>query len=120
MIFRETMRRARIKPEHVVRCAVYSCDAVILLAVPLWGLCISSAVHWGFLWSLMGQVHPLFHPYLVAFLLLALTLLTWRLATGYRMYLGFPDAISTCILSQVVVGLFLFTSYLLWSIRHLP
>jgi hypothetical protein len=116
MIFRQTMRQARIKPDHVVRCAVYSSDALILWAIPLLLFSRSQAFDWDSAWSLTAI---LLHPFIAALLLLALLLLTWRLATAYRMYLRFPVALFTCVLSQVVVVLFMLTAYLyaLWMVR---
>src|SRR5262245_61069213 len=108
MIFRQTMRQARIKPDHVVRCAVYSSDALILWAIPLLLVWRTALFHWDSLWSYIGI---LFHPAIAGPLLLALLLLTWRLATAYCMYLRFPSVLFTCVLSQVVVVLFMLTAY---------
>jgi hypothetical protein len=116
MIFRQTMRQARIKPDHVVRCAVYSSDAVILMAAPIL-LLVRHADVLGYYGRFSGwaMVGPLVWLPILGPLLLALLILTWRLATAYRMYLGFPNAIVTCILSQVVVGLAMLTTYLIWA-----
>jgi hypothetical protein len=118
MIFRQTMRQARIVPDHVVRCAVYSWDALILMALPLYFVArLAGSFRYSF--SGWGLVGPVVSPPILLLLLISLGLLTLRLATAYRMYLRFPHAIATCILSQIVVGLAMFTAYLIWVTSRL-
>jgi hypothetical protein len=119
MIFRQTMRQARIKSDHVVRCVVYSSDVLILMALPLW-LVVAAMIDAGYSGRLSGWmfVGPLFEPPVVLVLVVALAALTWRLAAAYRLYLRFPAAAVTCILSQVVVALAMLTGYMLWVTRN--
>ncbi|HEY7091437.1 MAG TPA: hypothetical protein VH518_25290 [Tepidisphaeraceae bacterium] len=113
MIFRDTMDQARIKPEHVVRCAIYSFDSVLLLGG---ALAVTSTWHpfgilGGGLWNLR-YVLPLVAPDVLVVVLLGAILLTIKLSAAYRMYLRFPNAIATCVLAQLVVGLAILTVYM--------
>jgi hypothetical protein len=121
MVFRATMRRARIKWVHVIRCVVYSGDVLSLFIVV--ALVMLSTT--GLLWQSWGVLFRMafvgWVPLSPIVILIAASwlLLTWRLATAYRMYLAFPSAILTCVLSQVVVWQFLFTVWVLWNTRDL-
>ena len=103
MIFVASMRRAKVRPVHVLRCVVYSCDAGVWL-IPL--AAVTSflnaaptnpvAVQNGF--ARGGMV-------LVTIVLPAYT--TWRLAVAYRLYLRFDHPMATVAAAQFIVALFM-------------
>jgi hypothetical protein len=103
ILFRRTLRRARIGAIHVVRCAIYAADMGLLLGV---------ALVWLIWWRQHTRPSPIFpHPALdlivldtVLFpvLLIWLALLAYRLKTAYRVYLRFSHAWAASIWSQVV------------------
>ena len=99
LIFTDSMRRANVKSEHVMRCAVYSCDAALCAAA---GACL---LYWwrfdalGILQLAVG-VPP---AIVVYFSCGYAAIVTFRLAHAYQLYLRFPHAVLTAVLSQVVV-----------------
>jgi hypothetical protein len=95
------MRRARIKPSHVVRCAIYGCD-LGLLAIVL--LAIISFRSEGFDRSI---------PYHVLMILPIVA--TYRLMFAYRYYLRFSHPFLTVAASQIVVFLLVFDVLLNWT-----
>jgi hypothetical protein len=111
MIFRASMRRAKVNAVHVLRCALYSCDAslwlglVALLAVP-------PLVHWLDLGRYIGfRDAAVSAPLFAAFT-------TWRLAAAYRHYLQFHRPFSTAAAAQAIVLLvawvYLYTKDFWW------
>jgi hypothetical protein len=106
LIFRETMRHARIRPVHVIRCAVYSADAALLIG-PL-ALGLSFVVGQSSTYYTMTRVYAYvldLHPALAIALGTGLVLLTYRLCLAYARYLRFPNALGTVLLSQLIVWL---------------
>lgn len=117
LVFRISMRRARIKSIHVVRCIAYSFDAlfwpgVLWLAV-LISLAIASPNHvetllsgdfrWRrFLWNGSLELYCAI-CFLYAALAVALILSAYRLATAYRLYLRFDHPLATVLVSQLIV-----------------
>ena len=103
MIFRASLRQAKIRNLHVVRCVIYSaaCLALVgpylLIATPL----LVVWRPWGE-YTLFGYVD---NVYIACTILLAL--LAIRLMIAYRMYLRFPHAIATVLASQIIVALIL-------------
>ncbi len=100
MIFRASMRKKQIKPIHVVRCVIYSADAMLLAAAVLamWTaeLTLSNS----------GSSYQYYVDSLIKLMLVALMLLlTYRLWIGYREYLRFEHALATVVSSQVIVAL---------------
>jgi hypothetical protein len=114
MVFRRTMRQARIRQGHVARAVLYGGDifAFTLPALLLaGGLAMMGVdpVGWlldalpgelGLRWLLPGTDNIL----LLAAMLLML-LAAWRLWRAYRHYLSFPHAAATVFASQLIVWL---------------
>jgi hypothetical protein len=98
MIFRVSMRKAKVKTVHVLRCVLYCCDAGLWLGA---GVVLASP------W-LMSELdlgrHLGYRVEAVAAPLLA-AVTAWRLAAAYRHYLGFDHPVATAIASQVAVTL---------------
>lgn len=117
LLFRFSMRRARIKPVHVLRCVLYSFDAV------LWfGLVAACALALRAWWSWNGAPDllelpappiPRTEPFgyrrnivadtLFWFGLALLLVASYRLASAFRHYLRFDHPIATVLCAQVIV-----------------
>ena len=106
MVFRASMRRARVRPVHVLRCVIYSADAAALAAAIVtvaWLVYdpwlsrarISSATWWRFS-SANGALWVIFALFIV---------LTYRLWIAYKRYLRFDHPLATAIASQIMIGL---------------
>jgi hypothetical protein len=98
MIFRASMRLAKVRAVHVLRCTLYSCDAAPWLALGVAMLVPPAVVYldWGRYIGFedLTVVAPLFA---------AATL--WRLSAAYRHYLQFDHPVATAAASQAVVTL---------------
>jgi hypothetical protein len=103
IVFRDTLRQARIKSIHVLRCAIYSADIGLILVlgmIPLihWRRELSDVgvlTHWLFAYTLL-------EPVVLCAVLLWIALLTYRLTTAYRTYLGFRHALLVTLWSQII------------------
>jgi hypothetical protein len=106
LVFQISLRRARLRWTHVLRCVLYAGDVCLWLVVPLGFLGLTS-------WYASGG--PLPRPFFPAVTELlpwvVLTLLTYRLFTAYRLYLRFNHALATVLASQAIV---LLAYYKLW------
>lgn len=95
MIFVASMRRARVRRVHVLRCAVYSGDVAAWLAVP-----------WLATLLVRGDIHgrrEMMTALVVALVLWAVA--SYRLLAAYRHYLRFDHAAGVVLATQVIVGL---------------
>jgi hypothetical protein len=97
MIFRISMARARIRPPHVLRCVVYSCDVVL---IPVAALVFILPEFNQYMWNPLEVFSGLVRACL---LMSALTL--YKLGFAYRLYLRFPHAWTTVVVAQIVVSL---------------
>jgi hypothetical protein len=96
MIFRASMRRAKVKPVHVLRCTLYCCDAAPwLLAVAL--LAVPPLIHHFDLRRYIGHRDAVVSAVLFA----AVTAV--RLMAAYRHYLRFDHPAATAAASQAIV-----------------
>ena len=124
LVFRISMRRARIKPVHVLRCVIYSYDVIGWAALAAGAFVFYRAV---LTWSdwppremVINRFVPTppiprgmpfsYRPDVVPdalFWLAALAVLVsaYRLASAFRHYLKFDHPISTVLASQVIVAL---------------
>lgn len=108
-VFRTTLRMARIRKVHILRCATYSGDVLLWVGIALtiaaaW-ICLSPpplAAMWMFPYT------PSYERLKIAVMLLLPTLFlvaTIRLAVAIRLYLHLRHGIITALLVQIVVGL---------------
>jgi hypothetical protein len=110
-IFRQTLRRSRIKFAHVARCAIYSADVGLLLIGPFVvitqyrGMTSGSAARDLQEWGL------LFDPITATLMLACFGILGYRLWLALRLYLRIPQATATCVACQVIVVLTMVTWY---------
>ena len=100
MIFRASMRRAKVKTVHVLRCALYSCDAGILL-VPFVGL-MGGGIAYAFVPALGGI--GIDYRMIAAVGFAAYT--AYRLAPAYSLYMRLDRPVATALASQAIVLLF--------------
>ncbi|HSU69572.1 MAG TPA: hypothetical protein VLJ39_21995 [Tepidisphaeraceae bacterium] len=119
MIFQGTMRRAKIRPAHVLRCVLYASDA------PFWfGLALLIALPINILARLGNGLSGIFDgkPFLefgtLALVLVALPLVyaivaTWRLYVGYRRYLQFRHSAAVIAAVDFILLLGLFSAFLI-------
>lgn len=99
MVFQVSLRRARLRSSHVLRCVLYSGDVCFWCAAPL-------ALVVLFAWA--GQRWPPRSYLDLPALVLPAVLLLWmsyRLWTAYRLYLRFHHALATILASQAIVVL---------------
>ena len=124
LVFRVSMRRARIKPVHVLRCVLYSFDAYAWLALlAAWVVIYRAVLTWSDVPPPQSLTHRLvptppipdempynYRPDMVPDALFWLTcamlaLCAYRLASAYRHYLRFDHPAATVVASQVIVAL---------------
>jgi hypothetical protein len=121
LLYRASLRQAKILPSHVLRCAVYTADAASVV-VPL--LILAAVLRNRELLGL-GELEWLYHPFgyradpsLLVPLLLALCVLAYRLSIAYRRYLRFRHSIVAVVASQLIVGLVIFKAYFYWRVGY--
>jgi hypothetical protein len=117
LLFRFSMRRARIKPVHVLRCVLYSFAAVLWLG--LVAACAVAARAW-WLWNgVPSRVRLPAPPISVAepfnyrrdllcealfwFGLVLLVVVSYRLASAFRHYLRFDHPVASVLCAQLIV-----------------
>jgi hypothetical protein len=110
LIFRASLRQARIRRGHVVRCLVYSMPVGVFLGVTLTlGMLLPSLQSPAYLMVYLTGINP-DYVYGTAAML---ALLGYRLAVAYREYLRFDRPYLTVLASQLIVWLTIW--YLLLS-----
>jgi hypothetical protein len=96
LIFRASMRRAKVRGVHALRCALYCCDGALWL-----GTAAVISVPWLMQRLDLGRYIGYRHLALAALLYAAVT--AWRLAAACRHYLRFDHPRATALASQVIV-----------------
>lgn len=96
LIFQASMRRARVNEVHVLRCALYSCDAGLWVGM-LVALLVPPVVTW------LARELPLEGRFVMAASVVFAGFTAWRLAAAYRLYLRFDHPVATAVASQVLV-----------------
>jgi hypothetical protein len=113
MIFRISMRRAKIANAHVLRCVLYSFDLLFWIGALTIGLSVASMLIAG---SLPRQSAHVFLIGLALLLLLFLPVAVYRLWWAYRLYLRFDHAFGTVFASQLIVFLAIFNVLMLLTL----
>jgi len=104
LVFRVSMRRARVRPVHVLRCVLYSYDAFAWAGVVLVVLAALATQ----VWSLGSDVIRVFLEEVAVWPALAvLPLSAYRLGVACRLYLRFDYAFSAVLAAHAIVVLFL-------------
>jgi hypothetical protein len=96
MIFRVSMRRAKVNSVHVLRCTLYCCDATVWL-----GIVALFVVPQVIQWLDLGR-HTAYRDAIVAAPLFAL-FVGWRLSAAYKHYLQFHRPAATAFAAQAIV-----------------
>ena len=119
LIFRQSLRQARIRFGHLARVVIYSGDVFAVTLPILAVVSLLDSRRWLPLERLIRQsFYPLDHLFfivpalngvLLATILILLLLAGWRMARAYQHYLRFPHATATVFASQVIVWLALVT-----------
>jgi hypothetical protein len=102
MVFRISMRRARVRPIHALRCALYSGDVIA------WVNLLLSVVMAVAIFKEFGTTNVRGHDELLAELSGAILIVGWltfayRFWIALRRYLRFDHAVATVIATQVMV-----------------
>jgi hypothetical protein len=112
MVFRISMRRARIRPVHVARCVVYSFDACLAVALAVVAVAAVSVVMlvlfrdqngWRLATVLAGA------PFVLILLVI------YRLVAAYRHYLRFDRPFLTILAAQLIAALFVLNVVLFFA-----
>jgi hypothetical protein len=96
MIFPASMRRARVKPGHVLRCTIYTCDAGLWLGL------ITAAVVPAIGDVLLPRLWMRKRDIMLSAVFFA-ALTGYRLAAAYELYLRFDRPWATALASQGIV-----------------
>lgn len=112
LVFRWSMRSAKIKAAHVLRCVIYSFDVGIW--VGLTALVATGAVFVATSSAML--ILPLKDGLAILCLLMA-GHAVYRLWTAYRKYLKFSHPFLTILASQIMVLLFLLWLFVEWELR---
>jgi rubredoxin len=120
-VFRVSMRRAKVRTGHVLRCVVYSFDVGVWFALAgvLWTA--YEVVTWGSALSAWAGGSQREHAFrALGFLATSLVIVTWRMWRAYRTYMRFDHALGTIIAAQVISLLVVLNWMLAWEnwIRH--
>lgn len=115
MIFQFSMRRARIKPIHVLRAVLYTSDLALWVTAASLAAIGYQVLRFGWVGTGLWRGSPIDFTVLLI-LVVALVFYTWRLAAAYRHYLRFPHAASTALSVQVIVLLLLAVLALEWEV----
>ena len=100
MIFRMSMRRAKVFPVHVLRCVLYSGDTFMWAGLAV--LVLSVLMSAGATEGIGGR--ELLHATAVIVLATAVVVV-WRLAAAYKLYLQFDHPVATVLAAQCIVAL---------------
>lgn len=102
MIFRQTFGRVRIRPSHLMRIVVYSCDAIVW---PCFGVVAVAAVApFSRSWGLRFDTEKMFTILGVVFGLAAIMWL-FRLVVALKLYLQFDRPMTVVLCSQMILVL---------------
>jgi hypothetical protein len=102
LVFRISMRRARIRPVHVARCVVYSFDAILWPALAVF---VATAVTIAQALLLSKRDFAFLSGTVAAAPWLLVALVLYRLVMAYRHYLRFDHPVLTVLASQAIAGL---------------
>ena len=113
-LFSESMRKARIRPMHVLRCVIYSVDLTLVALL----LLIGSIIGIGAMASEAAKVANIKSSKLVEEMILWVILLTllfhtYRLGVAYRRYLRFDHSMAVAISAQLITGLSILSAMIL-------
>jgi hypothetical protein len=114
-VFQISMLRARVNASHVLRCVVYTFDAIAVVSwaiLFLAGAAVAVAVLLteSVYWSPMNDEAVAWAVFI--WVLIGFLLFLYRLTVAYRLYLQFHRPFLTVLTSQIIVALAAFTAVL--------
>jgi len=115
-VFRASMRRAKVRADHVMRCVVYSFDVGAWLAMLSLAYAAYAIADSLFLAPTAAPAYPT--ELLVrgfGFLGVTMVVVTWRMTQAYRRYMGFDHALATIIAAQVITMLLVLNWIGFWA-----
>ena len=115
MIFQASMRRARVRSIHVLRCVLYTADTALWAGAATVAFCAWDVWQQGLV-STGGFRGGLYHQAALLVTIVAFILCTWRLAAAYRHYLRFDHAFATALASQIILLLAAACIAVNWSV----
>ncbi len=115
MIFQISMRRAKIKTIHVVRCVVYGFDTVAWLGIQI-PLCAAIVLIVLQQWSTTALNTMAWNTGLM-FLMMVMALSGYRVCVAYRDYLRFDHPIATVLTAHIVAALIVAVPTIGWLVR---
>jgi len=115
LVFQQSMRRAKLRPAHVLRCTIYCADASIWCLLAVLALAIVHAMYC--VLARPSATSGIFRWQIIEWLGMLLAILRIdRLAVAYKRYLHFRHPLATVLLSQVMVWLG-WWAILYWGMR---
>lgn len=114
-VFRVSMRRAKVRTDHVLRCVVYSFDvgvwfALLSLAATLYA--IAKTIFTMSSWPASNDELALRG---FAFIGITFVVVTWRMTQAYKRYMGFDHALATIIAAQLISMLLILNWIGFWA-----
>ena len=100
MIFKISMRRAKVRAIHVRRCVLYSFDACLWAGLYVLALTATAMAVW-----MGGGGRTMYHGLASLCLPVLWLVVSYRLGTAYRDYLKFDHPRATVIATQIIVAL---------------
>jgi hypothetical protein len=116
LVFRVSMRLARVKPMHVLRCVVYSVDLLVWVGGAMFATTVIVLA------AERGSPQPamaIMPGLLGCIFVLGVGIAAYRMGTAYRCYLRFDHPFATVFASHIIASLLmckLTLVYLSWSI----
>ena len=116
LLLRTSMRKARIRNEHVSRCVIYSWGIVFWIAVVLIGCDVVGSIAAAFdlssppVFRFGDGLLLLLHA--EVWLCVMIPIFIYRLIVAYWRYLKFRHVIATILLTQLIVALAVFATFL--------
>jgi len=111
MVFQISMRRARVRPIHVLRCVVYAGDVSLWAAAGMFAVIANDVTNQGLVGGAAGRGSD---GTVVLGSAILLVVATYRLGVAYRDYLRFDHAFATAAAVQLMVALLAFKGMLDW------
>jgi len=111
LVFRWSMRRAKLRLLHVLRCVVYASDSMLWLGIvplPFIAIRLLLISRSGWLPAWWAAIEPVC-------LLATSWLLPYRLWAAYRYYLRFDRPLLTVAASQIIVALIFLNFFVAWT-----
>jgi len=114
-VFRASMRRAKVRTDHVLRCVVYSFDVGVwfaLLSLAATAFAIVKAFFTMSSWPASDGEAAVRG---IGFVGISMLVVTWRMTQAYKRYMGFDHALATIVAAQVITMLLVLNWIGFWA-----